>query len=197
MSEDFSISIDMKDLDQTFKKVLRELKHIKGVKVGYFRDYKYPNGRSLIANALTHEFGADVKIPDYAGRLYKHISKLNSKIFNRKGRSLKKGIKNWLKVDIKKTFKIPARPFMDITLNKYADEWVKDFQKNLSNERDIGMQLLELGDSIKSDIAHTINSNLPPPNAKSTIRKKKSTQTLIDTKKMVTSIHREIVLSGE
>lgn len=66
--------------------------------------------------------------------------------------------------------------FIDKTLEKVPDEYTTE----QALER-IGLFAVKL-------IAQKINSNIPPPNAPSTIRRKQSSQTLIDTRQMVQTL---------
>ncbi|OOF40943.1 hypothetical protein BKK47_02630 [Rodentibacter mrazii] len=83
---------------------------------------------------------------------------------------------------------IPSRPFLRQTLTenqeKYAALFVKFFQQNLSVDECYKRLALVVEADVKKNIRH---GNWTP-NAKSTIRRKKSSRPLIDTGKMRQSI---------
>jgi len=83
---------------------------------------------------------------------------------------------------------IPERPFLrtSVTRNhaKYKRSVVKIAKNIVSGTATMEGELNKLGLLAQADVQSTIGSNLPPPNAPSTIAKKKSSKTLIDTGEM-------------
>ncbi|MGI4775350.1 MAG: hypothetical protein ACRYE9_00185 [Janthinobacterium lividum] len=84
------------------------------------------------------------------------------------------------------TDRIPARPFMSLTADEQKDNWsnlmTKSFDKMLvSGGKDLEVELGRVGERMINDIKETISSNISPVNAPSTIKRKKSSKTLIDT----------------
>lgn len=88
--------------------------------------------------------------------------------------------------------KVPARPFIRPALKKQKN-W-KELVKALISD---GFTLEEIagkvGNRIKEDLQKRISSNTPPPLKASTIKRKGSDKTLIDTAAMFESIHYEVV----
>jgi len=93
---------------------------------------------------------------------------------------------------------IPARPFMRITADSKGKHWAKlmtyCFDKALEAkgkniEHDIG----RVGEQMISDIKETISSNMTPANAAGTIKRKKSSRTLIDTGALRASISSRVL----
>lgn len=88
--------------------------------------------------------------------------------------------------------KVPARPFIRPALKKQKN-W-KELVKALISD---GFTLEEIagkvGNRIKEDLQKRISSNTPPPLKASTIKRKGSSKTLIDTGAMFESIHYEVV----
>lgn len=93
------------------------------------------------------------------------------------------------------TSKIPARSFIRSTVDQKA-EWSKAIEKTYNNIIDGKVSLNDgvnkLGATARDDIKSTINSNVPPPNAPSTVARKKHSKTLIDTGLMRDSITYEV-----
>ncbi|MDR0571546.1 MAG: hypothetical protein LBG48_01705 [Rickettsiales bacterium] len=92
-----------------------------------------------------------------------------------------------------KNGKIPSRPFIRNTIEKNAEKWTKDFEKLLNKEEPLKMMLSRMGVIVKTDLQDSIDSNTPPPNAKSTVKAKGSSYTLIDTGKLRNSIQMELI----
>lgn len=95
---------------------------------------------------------------------------------------------------------IPERSFlrsaMDENADKYAKYFVKLMRAVIDEKMDTDKALGILGQMGKADVDQKIRSNIPPPNAESTIKKKgrkiKSTKTLIDTGQLRQSITYEV-----
>lgn len=89
---------------------------------------------------------------------------------------------------------IPARPFVRPAvrapeLKVFVARMMKSFASGqLSEEAALGM----VGEKLRSLIVKNIGSNISPPNAPSTIARKGSSRTLIDTGRMRQSISYEI-----
>ncbi len=145
----FKVKIDISDVNYLCDRIKKELKSVKGVRVGYIKDKRYPNGFSLIHNALVQEYGNE---------------------------------------------RIPPRPFLRRTLKK-RDEWRMYVIENydVDSKKTLNQIALETGMIIKRDIQRSIDSNIPPPNAKSTVKKKGSTHTLIDTGTLRNSVQIEVI----
>lgn len=94
------------------------------------------------------------------------------------------------------TEKIPARPFLRKTLKKQG-KWVKFVNENFDANQESPMKLKQIAANIglmmQTDIQESIDSNIPPPNAESTIKKKGSTKTLIDTGTLRNSVQYEVI----
>ena len=77
---------------------------------------------------------------------------------------------------------IPARPFMRNTIKAHSADWQKTFAGNVSLQPDdpstITRALQMVGVQAVGHIQETISSNMPPPNAESTRRRK--TKTIVD-----------------
>lgn len=94
---------------------------------------------------------------------------------------------------------IPARPFIGSTFDEQQDKWkgkvYDSFIAILEDPKSIRPNLDKIGFMMAGDIIEKIDTNIPPPNSKETIRRKKSSKTLIDTGKLKGSI-KHVVLGG-
>lgn len=94
------------------------------------------------------------------------------------------------------TKNIPSRSFMRSTANEQKGKWDKMIDKYFKesdlSDQEANSYIMRLGEMIANDIKLKISSNVPPPNAQSTVAKKKSSKTLIDTGLMRSSINYEI-----
>jgi hypothetical protein len=84
------------------------------------------------------------------------------------------------------TERIPARPFLGLTVDRKKDEWLRFLEDGIDRaveEKNTkpDFYLARLGEKMVGDVKLTISSNMPPPNAEATIKRKKSSKTLIDT----------------
>lgn len=103
------------------------------------------------------------------------------------------------------TSTIPARPFMRTTIAKHSDEWLGELAQALKvYPPDKALQFL--GIRMRDVIVEQIASNMPPPNAPSTLRQKQKEVvgkgkgaggsmvpgTLIDTGSMINAVNYEV-----
>ena len=93
---------------------------------------------------------------------------------------------------------IPVRPFMRITADEKRGSWSKlmadCFDKALETQgRKLDHDLGRIGEQMASDIKETISSNISPANAPDTIKRKKSSRTLIDTGVLRASISSRVL----
>lgn len=95
------------------------------------------------------------------------------------------------------TDKIPARPFMRRTINKNQEKWKKyleeHFDFELDNNTTLEQVMKQIGAIMAGDMKKSIDSNIPPPNSPETIKRKKSSHTLMDTGLLRQSIHSKVI----
>ena len=96
------------------------------------------------------------------------------------------------------TINMPARPFLSSTFDEQSEKWQSTTGKIIDNIIDGDPTIIDnliglLGEQVVGDIKEKIDSNVPPPLSPATIKRKKSTRTLIDTGIMRNSIKYEIV----
>ena len=74
------------------------------------------------------------------------------------------------------TSRIPARPFMRTTMQNHSAEWQNTFAHMIKGQAEdptaVDKALRMVGTQAVGHVRETIKSNLPPPNAESTRRKK-------------------------
>lgn len=99
---------------------------------------------------------------------------------------------------------IPARSFIRSTLNENATQinaWRREvLAKVLKGEITVRRALETIGYRLRELVKNKINSNVPPPNAPSTVAKKKregvAPRTLIETELLLRSIEYRVVMGG-
>lgn len=89
--------------------------------------------------------------------------------------------------------KIPPRPFMRLSIEKNNKNWLKFTKKGLlNNNLEIKKTINQLGLLMVGDIQKEITDLRTPPNAESTIKKKGSSNPLIDTGLMRNSVKHKV-----
>ncbi len=91
----------------------------------------------------------------------------------------------------------PPRPFLGTAAerwNLWRTDMVKLGRASIDNAPEVLAQ--KLGEKIVKDIVAVIDTSLPPPNAPSTIAKKGSSRTLVDTGELRDSISAKITNNG-
>lgn len=95
---------------------------------------------------------------------------------------------------------IPARPFMQPTVNEKKDTWVTIIEKQLPKValgKMSAFDVLDLvGIAAAADIQTKISSIYTPPNAPATIRAKGSAKPLVDTGLMLASVQNAVNKTG-
>jgi hypothetical protein len=192
----FKVKIDTKEVEKLLNGMKKELLKYQGVRTGYItaKDYEDKKGFDTVKNALLQEFGGIIKVPAHTSTVYRSFNEKKGS-FNDNGRFVKEKKANWSEtVNIPAyIIKIPSRPFIRNAIAKNEQRWIKDFEKLLTSEKPLKQLLMEMGIKIKVDLQNSIDNNTPPPNAPATIRKKKSSKTLIDTGNLKKSIQNELI----
>lgn len=89
------------------------------------------------------------------------------------------------------TSKIPMRPFFRNAINKNTKKWFASLQQLLAIDN--GKALDKVGEIARGDVVQSITTFNTPPNAKSTIKAKKSSNPLIDTGLMRRSVTYKVI----
>lgn len=91
---------------------------------------------------------------------------------------------------------IPPRPFITMAMfkgrPKLREKLRNEAKKIVNGQQSVEKALPVIGLLGEGMIKKQIRSNMPPPNKASTLRRKKSTKTLIDTGRMMQSVTWEI-----
>ena len=89
--------------------------------------------------------------------------------------------------------KIPPRPFLRLSIEKNNKNWLNFTKKALlNNNLDFKKSINQLGLLMVGDIQKEITDLKTPPNAESTIKKKGSSNPLIDTGLMRNSVKHKV-----
>lgn len=172
----FSVKFDISKVDKLCGKLKKDLQSVKGARAGILKDKAYENGFSLIQNALVQEYGCSIRVTPKMRAWFKY-----------QGCPLKRTTTEII---------IPPRPFLRKTL-KNQKQWVKYVNEMFDANQDGGMTLKQIasriGAMMQKGIQESIGSNIPPANSGFTIKRKKSTRTLVDTGALIGSIHYEVI----
>lgn len=83
---------------------------------------------------------------------------------------------------------IPPRPFMTIAMHDHQREWLDTLAKELKKDQPIKRAAQRTAQAIRRDIVKTIKNLDEPPNASATIKKKGSSNPLINTRLLSRSV---------
>lgn len=90
------------------------------------------------------------------------------------------------------TYKVPPRPFFTYTIEKNKKKWLRLLKDGIIKYKN-DKALHRVGEVIKNDITKSIIQFSSPPNALSTIKKKGSSNPLIDTGLLAKSVEFKII----
>lgn len=182
------IRIEYKDLGyENIKRLLLEKEN--AVYVGLFATDKNPD---LVKIGAVNEFGAIIQHPGgtpygYRSKRARLLGKL--RFIKKDGKGIILGITG------PHSIVIPPRSFIrsvfwsrESEIKEYAQYLIKQIIEGMSKSQALTL----MGIKLQIFIKEKIGSNIPPPNAYSTVFKKKSSKTLIDTGHMQQSVTWEI-----
>lgn len=96
------------------------------------------------------------------------------------------------------TTTIPPRPFLRNANNAIQEREREILKRGMEDEKPLSQILREIAEDMRNQIVESINSDLPPPNAESTVRQKHgSSHTLIDTGQLRLSVRIATVVDGK
>lgn len=189
------IKVTTKDIDKGMKQTMRRIMaEAKYVDIGIQSD----EDETLLKIAAAHEFGATINHP--GGTAYGYKTEDDAK--KGKVRFMKKGSGYMVLGETKPhTIEIPERSYIRSTVDENEHKYLDNYAKKLSAQIIDGnidkyTALTIMGQKIESDIKSKIISLRSPPNAPSTIRKKGSSNPLVDTGLLGGSI-RYVVTDGK
>lgn len=183
--------IGFQELQDELAKELSALRSDKVVTIGIHEEAgNVESGEITMAGlGATHEFGADIKHP--GGTSYGYASKAAAD--RDEVRFLKAG-KGYMELGKTQAhnIKIPARPWLEPGVAKATPEVLLTIQDGM--EAGLSMdQILEMVGLVAAGAVKVYMTELKtPPNAASTIRKKKSSNPLIDTGAMRQSVTHKV-----
>lgn len=170
----------MQSVIAALRKEIAKLTAGKGVLVGIHesdsgRDADEITNASL--GAVLH-FGADINHP--GGTEYGYATKRDEK--KKRVRFLKKGTGHKvIGTTGPHQIKIPARPWLDVGVAKASDEYVEIFKEGAKKNWPAEKILNQVGSVAAASAQEFMVDLKTPPNAPSTIRKKGSSNPLVDT----------------
>ena len=166
-------------VNSAVKKALENLTTNKFVTVGIHEDAGQHESDDITNAALgaVHEFGADINHP--GGTSYGYASKAAAE--RDEVRFLKTG-KGYAELGVTKAheIKIPARPWLKPGVDAGNLEYVNIIEKGAASGEPIDMTLNRVGVVAVSEVQKYMTELRTPPNAPSTIKKKGSSNPLID-----------------
>lgn len=151
------------------------------------------DGLSNVMIAAVHEFGATIDHPGGTSYGYKNErdARAGKSRFLRNGQGyMETGKTGAHKITI------PERSFLRSTFKEKGKEWseltIKGIHKQIASNGDISIVLNFVGERMMGDVQRKIESGIAPANAPSTVRKKKSSKTLMDSGNLLQSITYEV-----
>ena len=166
-------------VNSAVKKALENLTTNKFVTVGIHEDAGQHESDDITNAALgaVHEFGADINHP--GGTSYGYASKTAAE--RDEVRFLKTG-KGYAELGVTKAHEIniPARPWLKPGVNAGNLEYVNIIEKGAASGEPIDMTLNRVGVVAVAEVQKYMTELRTPPNAPSTIKKKGSSNPLID-----------------
>lgn len=164
------------------------------IKVGFLDGATYGNGMNTATVALIQEYGGTAKIPEREITNYRKLNKKGTG-FLKGGKFVKKSQSNFSSTHTSPAHSvtIPPRPFFRNAINKHKGEWGKQAAELLrKNKFDLQKTAGQMGKLIKGEVQQSIVDTNSPPNAASTIARKKSSVPLIDSGFMLSRVDFEV-----
>lgn len=176
------------------KRLVRKRGEPGAVKAGFIGDATYPDGPSIVSVAALQEYGGLIRVPERMTTVYRSVREDGT--FNKQGRFVKKRVSNFATDHVvpAHTIVIPPRAFMRTTFSEKRVAWLRDLVTLLRTDMRTETALGTLGLKMAEDIQATIRGWTEPPNAPSTIRKKKRNNPLEDTNTMLRAVTSEVDL---
>ncbi len=189
---------NVQDVDLGWNDLLKDLRELSekeitaGIQGGKTKD----GSADLVTVAATQEFGAMIMQHPGEVTVYRKVKKDGSGFANG-GRFAKKSKANFSSThrSMGRLILIPERSFVRSTFDEKADEIeekAKDVIVAAVNRTDVNKALNLAGQYIEGEIKKKIGNGPFVPNAPATIRKKKSSNPLIDTGHMRQSVRYKI-----
>lgn len=195
-----SLNANVVDDDKSYRDLLRRLSdEASHVDVGIHA----VSGEELVMIAGVHEFGAVINHPGGQPYIIRDARKHSSRETRRQRGSyiplkdgkemvfLSKG-KKGMGVTKPHKIHIPSRSYIRSTVDDYRAKYMlqakREWQAILDGRKTITRALGAMGLLIETDIRLRILSNIPPPLAPETIRRKGSSKSLIDTGALLNSV---------
>ena len=189
-----TLAKNVTDRDLGLKAFIRQLEVARTVEVtvGIHSD-KFSKGDSIAEYAAANEYGAKINVAARSQQQYRSIRKSGK--FNKGGRFVSKDKSNfasWATIGAH-AVNIPERSFMRSSFDENIGRIQADMDQQagmvMTGRKDIRSALATVGEKHQIRIKAKIRSNIQPKNSDETIKRKKSSRTLIDTGAMLNSVH--------
>ena len=183
-------------LEAKLKEIAAKVKKAASVAVGFMEGSNYEDGTPIAYIALINEFGATIDVEAHSQTIYRQTNAKKTG-FNKNGKFVKKRQSNFASDhDVAAhTITIPARPFFRTMIAENSPEWGGQLAKILvDSDYDAAKALDQMGESIAGELKQSIIDFNDPPNAKSTIAKKKfaTPKPLIDSGLMLRAVTHKV-----
>ncbi|GCD60272.1 hypothetical protein NBRC3280_2890 [Acetobacter pasteurianus NBRC 3280] len=161
-------------------------------RVGFLEGSTYTDGTPVAEIASIQEFGASIDHP--GGTKYITDAVVGKRGAERIGtRFVGKSFQGETKTTAAHKIVIPPRPFFRTAIAKNKQAWADALAASMKDTgMDAATSLERVSDLMVSNIQQSITDWSDPPNAPSTIRKKKYNNPLIDTRTMYRAVAYEV-----
>lgn len=189
------IDIELRDfqaIQDELQKELAKLRSDKVVTIGIHEEAGNVESGELTMASLgaVHEFGANIDHP--GGTSYGYASQAAAE--RDEVRFLKSGT-GYIELGVTKPHKIgiPARPWLEPGVQSASQAIIEEIQDGLESDKPMDTILEAIGVVASGAVKVYMTELKAPPNAASTIRKKGSSNPLIDTGAMRASVNHKVV----
>ncbi|EOJ8666987.1 hypothetical protein AB7250_07755 [Providencia stuartii] len=162
------------------------------LRAGILEGSTYEDGTSVAQIGYIQEYGATINQPARMGTIYRRIRKDGT--LSSGGRFVKAKSSNFA-TDHNipaHTINIPPRPFFRTVVANGRATWPAILAQSIERHGSVRKGMESLGRAIKNELEVSVLTWETPPNAKSTIAKKKSASPLVETGKLHHSFDFEV-----
>lgn len=165
----------------------------RAVNAGFLEGATYPDGTPVAYIAAIQEFGAKIEVPEREATIYRAVNPDGT--YKKNGKFVKKRSSNFATTHTVPAHEIviPPRPFFRDAIAKNKEEWGKILGMTLRRKGySSATALATVGMKMVEDIQGSIVNFSDPPNAASTVRKKKYNNPLEHTRTMLRAVDAEV-----
>lgn len=165
------------------------------IKVGFLANATYPDGTPVAMIAMIQEFGATINRAAGDVTIYRKVNAAGTE-FLKGGRFVKRTQSNFSSTHKHEayTINIPPRPFFRTMIAQNQASWAPELARLIKSGIAPMDALRTLGQIMSGQLRASIIAMNTPPNAPSTIQKKKAAKPLVDTGHMRNSVDFEVTI---